>query len=607
MPLAMTTSRTRWLALLLAASPALVPLLLIFRYSVDFPYFDEWDPGLAGMYIKAHQHQLTLADLFAQHNEHRIFIPRLVYLLFNTATHWNGVGDLLLGWAIVCATSACVLGLICRTTAEAADGRPYLSRRALGLWFLCNVMIFTPQQYQNWLWGICVANFLPTLFVLRALLIAGSGLRPAWKLSFCSLLALAALYSSGGGIFSWPLVLLFFAGAWTRRQFRAHRWPLAWATALFLLGVALYFVHYAEPTHVEHPPIATDPLAILSFYVAFMGGSMYIGSDYSTVITPVLCAGAVMFLLFLEALAYFINCRRAGRRDVADRMILWLVVAAYAILSGLMASFFRAAFGTPYALRSRYVSYSLYLPVALIMLVWLVCSDLRRRRGLGLDRLWIWIPALLATALIVMQCISFPAVIRECASMQLTRRQNKAALLLVNVLPDDPKIPRLAYFPSSILIEEARALSAMGYLHPPLIAGADAQAIRQTEANRVADAVGRLEKVDPTADGMIHMVGWAYFPHSRRQADAVFLTYENEEHRPIIFASAGVGVTRDDVAQKLGRDYQSSGWYAACPATLLPPQLKTTRITAWAFNVDFGKAAPLEGVVMFQRPPPPAK
>jgi hypothetical protein len=604
MHIGMTTSRTRWLWLLLAASPAIFPLVLILRYGVDFPYYDEWDPGLAGMYVKAHQHQLTLADLLAQHNEHRIFIPRLVYLLFNTATHWNDVGDLLLGWAIVCATSACVLALICRTTAEPADGTPSLSRRALALWFLCNVMIFTSAQHENWLSGICVANFLPTLLVFLTLLIAGSSLRPAWKLSLCALMALADLYSSGNGILAWPLLILFFAGAWTRTQFRARRWPLVLATALFVLGVALYFVHYTKPTHVGHPPIATDPLAILSFYVVFMGGSQYVGGDYSTAMIVATCASAVMFLLFLGALAHFVHCRRAGRRDLADRMILWLVVAAFAILSGLIASLFRAAFGTRYALSSRYVSYSLYLPVALIMLVSLVCCDMQRRRAFGRDRLWIQIPAFLARAIIVMQCISYPAIIQHCASTQLVRRQNKAALMLVNVLPDNPRIPKLVYFAPSVLIEEARALSAMGYLHPPLIAGADAQAIRQTDPDRVSDTVGRLEKVDQSADGMIHMLGWAYFPHSGRQADAVFLTYENEEHRPIIFAAAGVGVARDDVAQKLGPDYQSSGWYAACPATLLPPQLKTTRVAAWTLNVDFGKAVPLDGVVSLQRPPP---
>jgi hypothetical protein len=61
----------RWLWFALAISPALAPLYLILRFGVDFHYFDEWMPDIARVFIKAHEHELTLADILAQHNEHR--------------------------------------------------------------------------------------------------------------------------------------------------------------------------------------------------------------------------------------------------------------------------------------------------------------------------------------------------------------------------------------------------------------------------------------------------------------------------------------------------------------------------------------------------------
>ena len=78
------------------------PLGLILKYGVDFPYLDEWDRDFAGMYIKAFQHQLTFADLAAQHNEHRILIPRLILLILTLCTHWNPIADMIVQWLIVC-------------------------------------------------------------------------------------------------------------------------------------------------------------------------------------------------------------------------------------------------------------------------------------------------------------------------------------------------------------------------------------------------------------------------------------------------------------------------------------------------------------------------
>jgi hypothetical protein len=113
-----------WLVLALALLPALIPLVLILTYGVNMPFWDEWDPGLAGLYIKAHQHQLSFADLAAQHNEHRILLPRIAYLLLNSMTHWNAVGEMVFQWLIVFATSIGILVLIRKTQLPSEMDRP---------------------------------------------------------------------------------------------------------------------------------------------------------------------------------------------------------------------------------------------------------------------------------------------------------------------------------------------------------------------------------------------------------------------------------------------------------------------------------------------------
>src|SRR6476660_6013776 len=170
----------KWVrGVLLAAAflPAIFPLALILKYGVDFPFWDEWDPDIAGIYIKAHQHQLTFGDLVKQHNEHRILVPRLAYLALNSITHWNGIDELLFEWLMVCATSLGILWLCVHTLSP--DRR--VTGRVIFLWFVCNLLIFSPAGWENWLWGIGVENVMPMLLITAMLVVLCASWRPWLK------------------------------------------------------------------------------------------------------------------------------------------------------------------------------------------------------------------------------------------------------------------------------------------------------------------------------------------------------------------------------------------------------------------------------------------
>src|SRR5436189_3578557 len=77
--LEMTLKRSLSLAsLLLIAAPPLLIGLLIFRDGVDVPFWDQWD-GTAPLFEKMAAGTLRFADFFAQHNEHRLLFPRLIF------------------------------------------------------------------------------------------------------------------------------------------------------------------------------------------------------------------------------------------------------------------------------------------------------------------------------------------------------------------------------------------------------------------------------------------------------------------------------------------------------------------------------------------------
>src|SRR5205823_6120927 len=61
----------------------------------------------APLFEKMQDGTLGVADFFAQHNEHRIFFPRLIFFALGRLTHWNIRTELWVVWllALVCLFS----------------------------------------------------------------------------------------------------------------------------------------------------------------------------------------------------------------------------------------------------------------------------------------------------------------------------------------------------------------------------------------------------------------------------------------------------------------------------------------------------------------------
>src|ERR1700733_5022285 len=154
---------SRGALLLLAAFPAAFALRIILLRGVDFHIGDEWDPEVGGIFIKASGHALTVGALVSLHNEHRLLVPRLLYLPLYYFTRWNNIAALVAGWVLTCGTSLVVLYLIRKLSREATW--PVVA----GRWFVCNVLIFSPAQGENWLSGWGLANALPGLFTMGAI------------------------------------------------------------------------------------------------------------------------------------------------------------------------------------------------------------------------------------------------------------------------------------------------------------------------------------------------------------------------------------------------------------------------------------------------------
>jgi hypothetical protein len=82
--------RRLFLSILFALGIAIPPLLVIIvilRFGIDLPYWDDW--AFVPLLEYVQQGRLPLSELLAQHNEHRMVFPRLLKLALTHFSDWN--------------------------------------------------------------------------------------------------------------------------------------------------------------------------------------------------------------------------------------------------------------------------------------------------------------------------------------------------------------------------------------------------------------------------------------------------------------------------------------------------------------------------------------
>jgi hypothetical protein len=597
------------ICLLAAAVPAILPLWMIARFGTNFPFWDEWDPDIAGIYVKAHQHQLTFSDLAAQHNEHRILIPRLIDLLINTLTHHNAIILMICGWLVAALTSIGIY-LLLRRTLEPAS-------RAWA-WFLCNVLIFTPQQWQTWLWGMGLGNLLPMMFTVFALLVAASQIKPWIQISLIVLLCSAATYSTGTGVIAWPLagMVLIWSESWN--ELKRKLLPLGVLIAACAANIALYLIGYSMPQHSVEEARAGNLQVNLFYLGQFFLGFLGNGFATSTTLTSTSVAanvGGMMLILLLAVIGYIaarFRSNRAAAISLARRAIVWLAVAGYTLLNAVLATATRARFGLAQAMTPRYISFGLYLELALVPLLIIVWHDFLARRkspasAVGgfpqVDPLLRWALASLLLVVLLPPILSWRVTLDGCSNWREFIASARGVTLLAKILPDNPQLATKLNPKPAEALQNVLALNELGCIHPPLIESPNAALIQAPVDPKAGTPYGKFEKIWQVDATHVGVSGWAVHPANRCRAETVFLTCDDSLGRPIIFATAYQDNTRRlDVVQALGDGgYQLCGWIAVFDVRTLPTNVRQTLIAAWALDSSTGRAYRLDGDVPLKR------
>jgi hypothetical protein len=557
----------RWLTAGLCLLPPVALAVLLRQNAVNVPYWDEWDDGFGGLFLKWHAGTLNFGDFWAQHNESRLVLPRVIFLLLGGFSHWNLLPEVVCTFLLACGVAAMVFHL-CRKTLA---GRPLAAGLAC---FIGSLLVFSPAQHEAWLWGMELILYLPLLFILASLLVLRTGLAWRTKLVVCGAFATASTYSFSNGLLAWIALfpVLFLAGGRAGLRIKS-RAALLWGFA-FIANVALYFQDYQFP---ESPGLwqvlCADPWLVAKYFCAFLGGPLASQNSGHQVTVGIL-AGGVQFALF--ATVCLMIFRRRKDSTLMNHVWPWLTLGGYGILSALLATSGRAAFGAPQALSSRYGIFGICLTVALACLMPLVTS---RRL----------VPALFGAMVIGLHALAFPAAVVNMTVFSLDLRHAKACLKFLDALPPQPAT-RTTLCPSYPKVKAmADALDRAGVWDYSLHQTRRLADFKQSPPP--AGQAGGVENCQVIGTNLF-LAGWARSAARPAAADCVLFTSESEGVEPQIFGLMDRRFVRADLVEKFhDQAYLLAGWQKTCPLANLPRGALT--IKAWSYDVETSCLMPL--------------
>src|SRR5215216_4651538 len=319
-----------WLLVLI---PAALPYLYVRAFGVNVVFADAWDMVL--VFHKFFSGRLTFADLYAQHNEHRMFFP-------NGAEMYVVVSCFLITAAVLLVAFRREIGL------------PLIFFVPVAL------LIFSFRQYENMLWGFQISFAFTQTFGVLALYLLSSSSRDNFRAyAFAAALGSATIasFSTAQGLLVWPaglLGLLLGSVARSGKKVLVGLWGI--------VGVSewvAYFVDYHTPR--GHPPLL-DALGHIGtapgYFLTLLGSALFWRPEHAY--EGGLVIGCLALTMFLATYG----------RGVLRQHSFWISLLFYSLFILATITLGRSGmFGVWQAAISRYTTFSVLAVASLYALL----------------------------------------------------------------------------------------------------------------------------------------------------------------------------------------------------------------------------------------------
>ncbi|MEO1351587.1 MAG: hypothetical protein AAFW84_22745 [Cyanobacteria bacterium J06635_15] len=537
---------------------------------------------MVDFFHKAWFEDLTFEDLIAQHNEHRMLFPKLIFLALASISSWNIRLELFFSWALAVFTfiALCKIAdypsnlLQKKSTGQSKDAFYSVGWAEV----LSSIFVFSLVQIQNWIWGFQIAWFLINFSVVLAILTMTLFQRTGKIFYFviASMACIMGSFSSAHGILSWisasPILLLSSRFKVRKRFFYACIW-----LSLFVTCTLSYLADYQRPaSHPEANYVLLKPFVALDYYFNFLGGV------FGNTPTPPLVLGVIVFLL---AIALTIHSLRLTA-DQRDSYLPWLSLGIFALLFALMTTVGRAGFGSHQALISRYTTVTSLLLVSLaqILRLKIVTQDNLFSR----QKTRMIFTYMLSGLLFSHVLVGYKHAFASGEHFQYSRYRGMACTKLLDYL--EPSLLKECVerdvFPSAEVVISRRAkLKEMNFNQFQ-----EDDVINFNDVQSGSVSYGHIDTPPSQSQNFLDgeniiFSGWAHDPTCTQACKKPKFVLLRLQDANKFFAIADVGSVREDVASAFNNDeYRKSGWSVIVPTDLFPE--KPTKVSGYLYSPE---------------------
>ena len=345
-----TPSRTRTAVCLgLALVPAAFLLAMMVFLTVDAPFLDEWIwiPYIA----KSYEGTLTFADLWAQHNEHRPFFPKLITIALVRLTHWQTAS--LQAVAFLLATG--ILLLVWMRLRSLSVKR--FHGNALGALPFIALAVYSLDQWENFFMGIQFQEHLNVFSAVAGFMLLTVPRCTWYHFWAAAFMGLPATCSLANGLGFWPIALLLLY-SFNRDPVRRARECGLWCVISLAVAAAYFYGYQSPPAHPSPMLALHQPLGVFFFVLIAFGGPL---AAYSSMLVGVVGAYGLLLAGVLGALGIVLNIVLAillvRKYDFRLRELSpFIAMVLFAAFSAFATGVGRLTFGLDQGMSPRYLT-----------------------------------------------------------------------------------------------------------------------------------------------------------------------------------------------------------------------------------------------------------
>lgn len=358
--------------------PAIVMLVLLFRYSVNVPFWDQWSH--VDLIDKARSGNLTLNDLWAQHNEHRQLFPKVAVIVTQYFTGYNLKVHTFFNLIVALIT----FGLLATKVQHLFIKQKWVSFTAMAVmaW-----LFFSPIQWINWIWSFQLGFFMAVFFVVYSLyLLSKPNVLENNVVFWVAILSgVGATYSLGNGVIIWfvGLVLLRAYGARPRHM-------IIWVASASLTSLSYFYHFHRSPDSLALVTVIKQPVAVARYVF------IYLGRNLAYTVEGAKWTGIVLLLVLLISIFVIYKAKRL------KQIWFWLGLVLYVLATAFAAAVSRLNFGVEHAFVFSYTTISVLFVIAVVMMA-LFALTLFAKTGRSLQPKW------LIGAVFLLGLLSYPA------------------------------------------------------------------------------------------------------------------------------------------------------------------------------------------------------